>query len=270
MDVLLYANQEPNDYYMAARAYSSGFRVPFTNSTATARIQYSENYYYTPPSTSSCPPLPYLPNYNDTRAAFNFITSIRGLPHENAHEVPKIITTHIVTTVSVNTFPCPRGKSCMGPNGNIFAASMNNISFKTPSYDILEAYYYHIHGVFRKGFPKFPPFVFNFIADSLPVTLNTPKRGTKVVVVKYGATVEVVFQGTNLLAGLDHPMHLHGFSFHVVGYGFGNFNKRKSPMYYNLIDPPLLNTVIVPKNGWAAIRFVADNPGIMYIWFEFL
>ena len=30
---------------------------------------------------------------------------------------------------------------------------------------------------------------------------------------------------------------------------------------YNLVDPPLKNTVLVPRLGWAAVRFVADNPG---------
>jgi laccase len=139
---------------------------------------------------------------------------------------------------------------------------MNNISFQSPNIDILEAYYYHIHGVFKKGFPSFPPYIFNFTADSLPLNLQTPKRRTKVKVLKYGSTVELVFQGTNLIAGLDHPMHLHGYSFHVVGYGFGNFNKSKDPMNYNLVDPPLVNTVTVPKNGWAAIRFIATNPGM--------
>lgn len=77
----------------------------------------------------------------------------------------------------------------------------------------------------------------------------------------YNSTVEIVMQGTNLVAGIDHPMHLHGHSFFVVGLGFGNFDKDKDPLKYNLIDPPLMNTVTVPRNGWAAIRFRANNPG---------
>ena len=259
MDVLLHANQEPDQYYMAARAYSSAAGLDFDNTTATAIVQYSGSY--TPLST---PSLPYLPYYNDTQAAFGFIRSIRGLPERYPREVPQKITTHIITTVSINTFPCPNGQSCEGPNGTILASSMNNISFQTPNkFDILEAYYYHINGVFRKGFPSFPPFIFNFTADSFPLTLNTPKRGTKVKVLKYGSTVELVFQGTNLVGGgLDHPMHLHGFSFYAIGYGFGNFNESKDPKNYNLIDPPLLNTVMVPKSGWAAVRFLACNPGM--------
>jgi len=258
MDVLLHANQEPDQYYMAARAYSTNAQVAFDNTTTTAIVQYRESY--TPLST---PSLPYLPYYNDTQAAFGFIKSIRGLPEKYSNDVPKKIKTRIITTVSINTFPCPNGRTCEGPNGTILSASMNNISFQTSNkFDILEAYYYHINGVFRKGFPRFPPFIFNFTGNSLPMTLNTPRRGTKVKVIKYGSAMEVVFQGTNLVAALDHPMHLHGFSFYVVGYGFGNFNKSKDTKNYNLIDPPLLNTVLVPVNGWAAIRFVATNPGI--------
>ena len=35
-------------------------------------------------------------------------------------------------------------------------------------------------------------------------------------------------------------------------------------MNFNLVDPPYLNTVIVPINGWAAIRFEAVNPGMWH------
>ncbi|XP_045821515.1 laccase-15-like [Trifolium pratense] len=260
MDILLHANQEPDHYYMAARAYSTGVGVDFDNTTTTAILQYKESY-----NPLSVPSLPYLPDYNDTSAAFDFITSIRGIPDKYSNGVPKKINTHIISTISINTFPCPNNQSCEGPNGTILAASMNNISFVNTNIDILEAYYYHIHGVYKKGFPNFPPYIFNFTGDSLPLTLQTPKRGTKVKVIKYGSNVELVYQGTNLITGLDHPMHLHGYSFYVVGYGFGNFNKSKDPMNYNLVDPPIVNTVTVPKNGWAAIRFVATNPGVWFL-----
>ncbi|CAB4319993.1 unnamed protein product [Prunus armeniaca] len=59
--------------------------------------------------------------------------------------------------------------------------------------------------------------------------------------------------------------NLHGFSFYIVGWGFGNFDKDKDPLNYNLIDPPLRNTVAVPISGWAAIRFHADNPGVWFL-----
>lgn len=81
--------------------------------------------------------------------------------------------------------------------------------------------------------------------------------------------VEIVFQGTNILAPENHPMHLHGFSFYLVGTGSGNFNYKTSPKSYNLVDPPNVNTFGVPKNGWATIRFVADNPGTFFFCFAY-
>ena len=249
MDALLFTNQNSSClYYMAARAYSSGTNVSFDNTTATALLQYQRNDVV--PSQSPLL-LTSLPDYNDTKSAFNFITRVRS-----DHQIN--ITTKLV---SINTFPCPANRSCEGPNGTRLVASMNNISFVQPSVAILDAYYHHINGVFEKDFPRFPPLLFDFTSDYLPLELELPKRGTKVRVLDYGSTVEVVFQGTNLVSGIDHPMHLHGYSFSVVGYGFGNFNEERDKLGYNLVDPPLLNTVIVPKNGWTAVRFVATNPG---------
>ena len=89
-----------------------------------------------------------------------------------------------------------------------------------------------------------------------------PALATKALTVNYNDAVEIVLQGTNVGAAENHPMHLHGFSFYVVGMGSGNFNNKTDPKSYNLIDPPEVNTVGVPKNGWVTIRFIADNPGM--------
>lgn len=262
VDALFQANQNPNDlYYMAARAFSTGLNVAFDNTTTTAIVQYNGSY-----SPSSSPILPNLPYYNDTNAAFGFLARLRSLANkDHPADVPLKITSRIVSTVSVNTFPCERNNSCEGPNGTRLAASMNNISFVNPSIDILQAYYRHINGVFGRNFPDFPPYIFNFTADYLPLVLQIPKRATKVKVLKYNSSVEMVMQGTNLVAGIDHPMHLHGYSFFIVGFGFGNFDKHKDPLGYNLIDPPHRNTAMVPKNGWIAIRFIANNPGVWFM-----
>ncbi|THF97368.1 hypothetical protein TEA_014269 [Camellia sinensis var. sinensis] len=80
----------------------------------------------------------------------------------------------------------------------------------------------------------------------------------------YNETVEIVFQGTDVLAGAqNHPMHMHGHSFYVVGSGIGNFDNETDPKSYNLIDPPELNTIRVPKNGWVTVRFIANNLAVM-------
>jgi laccase len=118
-----------------------------------------------------------------------------------------------------------------------------------------------LNGVFASDFPSVPPYIFNFTGDVGNNTLY-PSQGTKAKLIKYGEAVEIVFQGTNVGAAENHPMHLHGFSFYLVGNGSGNFNNVTDPPNYNLIDPPEVNTIGVRKNGWATIRFFADNPGI--------
>ncbi|RVW45329.1 putative laccase-9 [Vitis vinifera] len=57
---------------------------------------------------------------------------------------------------------------------------------------------------------------------------SMPSSGTEVRVLEYNSTVEIVFQGTNVLAATHHPMHLHGYSFYVVGWGFGNFDEIRT------------------------------------------
>ncbi|OWM84628.1 hypothetical protein CDL15_Pgr027415 [Punica granatum] len=260
IDVLLEANQKPDHYYMASRVYASAVGVAYDNTTTTALVEYAGDYTPTSP-----PPLPALPYYNDTSASVNFTGSLRSLASKKYPvNVPKKITHRFVYTISVNSFPCPQN-SCAGSNGGRLAASVNNISFVSPSIDILQAYYQGINGVFGARLPDFPKYIFNFTGDNLPAYLDTPKKGTEVKFLEYNSTVELVFQGTNILAGTDHPMHLHGYSFYVVGWGLGNFDPKKDPANFNLIDPPLQNTIAVPKNGWSAIRFRAKNPGVWFM-----
>ncbi|KAL2922860.1 Laccase-15, partial [Bienertia sinuspersici] len=263
IDALVQANQFPGRYYIAARAYSNGVNVSFDNTTTSSILEYNDTLYYNA-SSSLC--LPYLPYYNDTNSSYSFTSSLRSLASkDHPVNVPLKVNHRILTTISVNALPCPPNRTCEGPNGTLFAASMNNISFVLPEIDILEAYYYKIRGVYRKAFPKLPPRIFDFTAQYQDLVLEVSKLSTKVKVLEYNSTVEIILQGTNLVAGLDHPMHLHGQSFYVVGSGFGNFNKHKDPRKYNLVDPPLQNTVLVPKNGWTTIRFKAHNPGVWYM-----
>ena len=260
-DVLLEANQRPDHYYMAAKTYSdvpiAGNRY-YDNVTTTAIVRYRG--YYTP---SLPPSLPYLPAYNDTNASVQVMAGLRSLANaEHPCNVPLSPSTKLIYTVSMNSFLCPNN-SCGGPNGTRFSSSINNISFHTPTVDILQAYYYNISGVYGDKFPSVPPLVFDFTNDILPLEYQIPKNGTEVRVLEYNSTVEIVFQGTNVLAATHHPMHLHGYSFYVVGWGFGNFDGNKDPLRYNLVDPPLQNTISVPSKGWVAIRFEASNPGML-------
>ncbi|XP_050253992.1 laccase-15-like isoform X4 [Quercus robur] len=258
IDVLLKANQKSDHYYMAARAYSTAPGVAYDNTTTTAILEYNGNY-----TPSSPPSLPNnLPYFNNTNASVSFTSSLKSFADKNHPvSVPINITKCLSFVISVNTFPCPNN-SCAGPNGTRLATSVNNISFVNPHINILQAYYGHVNGVFGTNFPDFPPYLFNFTTEDLPLYLETPRHGTKVKILKFNITVELVFQGTTLVGGNDHPMHLHGYSFYVVGMGLGNFDKDKDPLRYNLVDPPFMNTIAVPLDGWTAIRFRANNPGL--------
>ena len=103
-----------------------------------------------------------------------------------------------------------------------------------------------------------PPSFFNFTKDDSLDDTTFVVQGTKVRMLNYNEEVKVVFQGTNLLdASIDHLMHLHGYSFYVIGSGYGVFDNETDPKGYNFVDPPKLNTITIPKNGWVSMRFKA-------------
>ncbi|KAF7080364.1 hypothetical protein CFC21_084459 [Triticum aestivum] len=268
VDALLEADRAANGssncrYYMAARTFASNTGIDFNNSTATAIVEYTDAPRATRAGT---PDFPNLPAVNDTDAATTYTEQLRSLASkDHPADVPAHVDEHMLITIAVNVLPCTGNMTCDGPLSSRFAASLNNVSFQTPSVDVLDAYYGSVRGVYEPDFPDKPPFFFNFTDDNVPTERWFTKRGTKVKVLEYGAVVEVVFQDTAILGAETHPMHLHGFAFYVVGRGFGNFDKHKDPATYNLIDPPYQNTVSVPKAGWAAVRFRATNPGVWFM-----
>ncbi|KAF5193463.1 Laccase-12 [Thalictrum thalictroides] len=257
-DVLVNADQPAGRYYMAARAYQSAQNAPFDNTTTTAILQYSSTK-----NTKASPILPKLPAYNNTQAATTFTTSLRS---PRKVDVPTQLDENLFFTVGLGLNPCPKGQNasqtCQAPNGTRFTASMNNVSFQLPStISILQAHYKKANNVFTTDFPAAPPTKFDFTGN-VSRALWTPVPGTKVYKLKYGSKVQVVLQGTSIFTTENHPIHLHGYDFYIVAEGFGNFNAKKHTSQFNLVDPPMRNTVAVPVGGWAVIRFVADNPGV--------
>lgn len=153
MDVLVTASlQRPaGRYYMASRAYLDA-NAGFDNTTTTAILQYNSANKnanrHNSSSTSSKIPFPTLPDHNDSEAAENFTRRLKSLAsQDHPVNVPKNITERLFITVSVNALPCPNA-SCAGPDGNRLSASLNNVSFVTPSIDILQAYYRYGRHIF--------------------------------------------------------------------------------------------------------------------------
>ncbi|PSR92839.1 Laccase-11 like [Actinidia chinensis var. chinensis] len=252
-NVLVKADQSPNRYFMAARPFMDA-PLAVDNKTVTAILQYKGI-----PNTV-LPTFPQLPAPNDTKFALNYNSRLKSLntPQFPA-KVPLKIDRHLFYTIGLGINPCP---TCQ--NGTQVVASLNNITFVMPKVGLLQAHYFNIAGVFRTNFPDNPPAPFNYTGAPLTANLGTT-MGTRLSTLPFNTTFELVLQDTNLLSVESHPFHLHGFNFFVVGSGVGNFNPKKDPAKFNLVDPPERNTVGVPTGGWTAIRFRADNPGVWFM-----
>ncbi|KAG9454655.1 hypothetical protein H6P81_007559 [Aristolochia fimbriata] len=261
----------PNaNFLMAARPYATGLGT-FDNTTTAGILEYEKPNSTTAGTTASSPKLPIrlfkpkLPALNDTALAAKFSNRLRSLANAQfPANVPQSVDRRFFFTVGLGANPCPKNQTCQGPNGTKFSASVNNVSFIMPTTALLQAHFFgQSKGVYTKDFPGFPLLPFNYTGTPPNNTFVT--NGTKVSVLPFNATVEVVMQDTSILGAESHPLHLHGFNFFVVGQGFGNYNPKTDPSKFNLVDPVERNTVAIPSGGWVTIRFVADNPGVWFM-----
>ncbi|CAI9783266.1 unnamed protein product [Fraxinus pennsylvanica] len=247
-------------FFMTARPYVTG-QGTFDNSSVAGILEYEF-----PSLHLKNLPLfkPTLPPLNDTSFATNFTKKLLSLasPQFPAN-VPKKVDKHFYFTVGLGTNPCDhKNQTCQGPNGTKFAASVNNISFTQPTTALLQSHYFgKSNGVYSPDFPINPFHWFNYTGNP-PNNTMVSNGTTKVMVLPFNTSVELVMQDTSILGAESHPLHLHGFNFFVVGQGFGNYDPQKDPKNFNLVDPIERNTVGVPSGGWVAIRFLADNPGV--------
>ncbi|WCJ44072.1 laccase 14 [Euphorbia peplus] len=249
MDVLVTANQNAGCYYMASAPYYDGGGA-FTDSTASAVLEYS---------TLNCSnitdrraiPYPQFPARNNITAALNFTNSIRSL---DSDDHPAVVPTNITKNVFIRVG--------IGALGGRTVATLNSISFAFPNISILEAYSRNLSGYYDEDFPS--------KIEDIP---TAAEFGTKALMFNYSDAVQIVFQG----GGGTHPLHIHGFTFYAVATGDGDWQdvsetittcsdtSDASEPCYNLVDPPELNTVSIPRLGWVAVRFVADNPGVWFV-----
>lgn len=89
--------------------------------------------------------------------------------------------------------------------------------------------------------------------------------------VALGDVVELVLIDEGVTFDANHPMHLHGYKFRVIG--IDRINKstsreevmeldRAGRIPRKLSKAPQKDTVTVPDGGYTIIRFKADNPGM--------
>ncbi|CAL5331845.1 unnamed protein product [Camellia sinensis] len=259
LNVLVTADQPIAQYSMGMGPYMSARNVPFQNITSIAYFQ-----YLGATANSLALPAP-LPSFNDNLAVKTVMDGLKSL---NSVNVPKEIDTNLFITIGINVQKCKSKmspQSCQGINGGVMAASMNNISFIKPNISLLEAYYKKINGYYTEDFPGVPLKFYDFVngaPNNIPNDTSS-LNGTRIKVLEYGTRVQLILQDTGTVTTENHPIHLHGYSFYVVGFGTGNYNPQTANL--NLVDPPYMNTIGVPVGGWAAIRFVADNPGVWFM-----
>lgn len=247
-------------FLMTARPYVTGPGT-FDNSTVAGILEYDS------PLHSKKLPLykPTLPPLNDTSFATNFTNRLRSLasPQFPAN-VPQKVDKSFLFTVGLGTSPCDQNTTCQGPNGTRFAASVSNISFVMPTTALLQSHFTgQSNGVYTGDFPFSPLRWFNYTGN--PPNNTMVGNGTKLMVLPFNTSVQLVMQDTSILGAESHPIHIHGFNFFVVGQGFGNYDPNSDPNKFNLVDPVERNTVGVPPGGWVAIRFLADNPGVWFM-----
>lgn len=142
--------------------------------------------------------------------------------------------------------------------------AINNISLVPPPTPYLAAMKYNIHGAYDTTPPPNTFMPRNYNIFNPPPNPNATE-GNAIYVFKFKSTVDVILQNANTLTANNseiHPWHLHGHDFWILGYGDGVFDPNKDPQKYNLVNPPLRNTVALFPYGWTAIRFKADNPGV--------
>ncbi|PHH74030.1 hypothetical protein CDD80_3413 [Ophiocordyceps camponoti-rufipedis] len=80
-------------------------------------------------------------------------------------------------------------------------------------------------------------------------------------------TVDLII---NNLDDGSHPIHLHGYSFHILSShrergrdGWGSYNPFETPpSNMNLEDAVVKDTVAVPRRGHVVLRLTAGNPGL--------
>lgn len=220
-------------------------------------------FEYTTAPASAAPVVPKFPKNVTLKPMDKYVAKLKDA---GKYALSKKVDQDLIYTVNTAAIFCIPTEPCVVK----IMGAIQNITFDDPKgTSILQAYASGANGVYQANFPDKPP--------SLKINVTSPdanysfgSRGTRVKILNYGDVVQVVLQ--NVWAGgiLDHPFHLHGHDFYVVGRGYGVYDPAKDPLSFNLVDPPLFNTFGVPNGGWIAIRFHANNPGVwlMHCHFE--
>eukprot|EP00249_Psilotum_nudum_P034482 c53583_g1_i1 orf=426-2087(+) len=237
-DVLFTADQESRQYYMGMGPYIFDNNAPLNHALSLAVLKYIGSS----DSSDMTEPINLQADRNGTGLMLGFMSKLRSFSiAENNLAVPDRVDQNLFYTVGIN---------------NINATTL-------PRMAVLQAYYYGLDESHNRADyfdDHFLPYSYYYNS----VTKSRSKYGIPITMIPFNSNVQLVLQDTSLTTSTEnHPVHLHGHSFYVVGFGLGKYSPGSAR--FNLEDPPLRNTVAVPGGGWAVIRFKADNPGVWFM-----
>lgn len=213
--------------------------------------------YEDAPSTAS-PITPSFPNSTTRLPLDKYVAKLKAYG-SSTMVLPAKVNKDLIWTIGIAWVDCYKSEKCIQK----VMGQIQNITFDDPVHtSILQAYASGENGVYRTDFPDRPPSLNVTVAGGQDPNYKVGSRGTRVKVLNFGDSVRIVFQNILDAGILDHPIHLHGHDFYVIGRGYGIYNPASDPKSFNLMNPPAYNTFGVPNGGWLAIQFQANNPGV--------
>ncbi|KAF9155690.1 hypothetical protein BG015_008921 [Linnemannia schmuckeri] len=109
--------------------------------------------------------------------------------------------------------------------------------------------------------PKVPTLYTALTTGNLSSNPEVYGKYSHPMVVKHNEWIEIIINNDD--PG-NHPFHLHGHVFQIVGRSTGKYTAADGPYpgYINTTNPSRRDTVLVPSEENVAIRFKANNPGV--------
>ncbi|KAL0341117.1 UNVERIFIED_CONTAM: Monocopper oxidase-like protein SKS1 [Sesamum radiatum] len=226
-----------SDYYIVASAR-------FVNQSLWQRVTGVAVLHYSNSKGSVAGPLPDPPNdFYDTSYSLNQAMSIRqNVTASGARPNPQ--GSFHYGQINVTDVYILKSLPPVMIDGKL-RATYNGISFVNPDTPIRLADVYKVKGDYKLDFPNKP--------------LNrAPIVDRSIINATYKGFIEIILQNNDTVL---QTLHLDGYSFFVVGMGYGEWteNNRGS---YNRWDAISRSTVQVFAGGWTAVFVSLDNVGV--------
>ncbi|KAK4431624.1 Monocopper oxidase-like protein SKU5 [Sesamum alatum] len=226
-----------SDYYIVASAR-------FVNQSRWQRVTGVAVLHYSNSKGKAAGPLPDPPNdAYDSSYSLNQAMSIRqNVTASGARPNPQ--GSFHYGSINVTDVYVLKSRPPVKINGKL-RATYNGISFVNPDTPIRLADAYKVKGAYKLDFPSKP-------------LQRSPRVDRSIINATYKGFIEIILQNNDTIV---QTFHLDGYSFFVVGMGYGEWteNNRGS---YNRWDAISRSTVQVFSGGWTAVYVSLDNVGV--------